>query len=84
MKTVLDQDEEVSKSLNLFGSMLVMDGEDVVTIICKRATPCGMAIKVGKSTLWLFPCGGYVKRSKCKESSPMTMFKWKQAKDHNM
>jgi hypothetical protein len=67
MKTMLDQDEEVSKSLKLFGSMLVMDGEDVVTIICKHTTPCGMAIKVGKSILWLFLCGGYVKRSKCKE-----------------
>ncbi len=83
MKTTLDQDEEVNKSLKLFCSVLVMDGENVVTIICKRATPCGMVMKVGKSTLWLFLCGGYVKRSKCKESSPMAMFKWKQTKDRN-
>jgi hypothetical protein len=48
MKIALDQDEEVSKSLKLFGSMLVMDGEDVVTIICKRATPCGMTVKAGE------------------------------------
>jgi hypothetical protein len=77
MKTTLHHDEEVNKSLKLFGSMLVMDGENVVTIICKCATPCGMAMKVEKSTFWLFLCGGYVKRSKCKESSPMAMFKWR-------
>ncbi len=74
MKTTLDQDEDVSKS-KLFSSISVMDGEDVVTIICKRATLCGMAMKVGKFALWLFLCGCYVKRSKCKESSPMAMYK---------
>jgi len=58
--------------------MLVMDGEDVVTIICRHATPCGMATKVGKSILWLFLCGGYVKGSR--SQGPMAMFK--QAKDH--
>jgi hypothetical protein len=82
MKTTLNQDEEVSKNLKLFGSILVMDGEDVVTIICKHAILCGMATEVWKFTLWLFLCGGYVKKSKCKESSPMAMFKWRQAKNH--
>ncbi len=34
VKTNFDQDEELSKSLKLFGSLLVTNGKQVVVIIC--------------------------------------------------
>ncbi len=73
-KESFDQDEELSFSLELFGFVLLMDGNNIVAIICHKIIPLEMASKFVTNAFWLIHNGGYVERSKCKSSSPMAMF----------
>jgi len=64
-----DQDEKLSKNVELFGLMLLMDDDGVVAIICYKAILEKEATKYGDEGLWLFQYGDYVERSKLKKSS---------------
>jgi len=72
MKRGFDQDEELNESLQLFGYVLVMDSNVIVTIIYHKAIE--PTTTLGYKALWLAHNGGYVERSKCKEFITMTMF----------
>jgi hypothetical protein len=74
VKKGFDQDEELSKNVELFGFMLLMDDDGVVAIICYKAILEKEAMKYGDKTLWLFRNGGYIERSKLKKSSLIAMF----------
>jgi hypothetical protein len=65
-KESFDQDKELSFSLELFGFVLLMDGNNIVAIICHKIIPLEMASKFVMNALWLIHNGGYVERSKCK------------------
>jgi hypothetical protein len=54
--------------------MFLMDIGNIVTIICHLNMLREMATKYGGQTLWFSWHGGYVEKSKCKESSLMAMF----------
>lgn len=56
-----------------------MNGKDIVTIICHKVISKGMALSCAEKVSLLFCNGGYVKHSKCNDSSPMAMFDWKYA-----
>jgi hypothetical protein len=58
-----------------------MDDDGVVAIIYHKAIFKKEALKYGDKILWLFQNGGYVKRSKLKESSLIAMFGWRWAQD---
>jgi hypothetical protein len=73
-KETFDQNEELNFSSELFGFVLLMDGDNIVAIVCHRVIPLKMASKFVMKTLWLFRNNGYVKRSQCKKSNPMAMF----------
>jgi hypothetical protein len=61
-----DQDKELSFSSELFGFLLLMDGDNIVGMVCHKIIPLEMASKFVTNALWLIHNGGYVKRSKCK------------------
>ncbi len=73
-KETFDQDEEFNFSSELFGFVPLMDGDNIVAIVCHRVIPLKMASKFVTKTFWLFHNSGYVKRSECKKSNPMAMF----------
>ncbi len=49
-----DQDLKLNKNVELFGFMLLMDDDGVVTIICCKAILEKEAMKYGDKALWLF------------------------------
>ncbi len=61
--------------------MLLMDDDSVVAIICHKAILEKEAMKYGGKTLWFYWNGGYVKRSKLKESSLIVIFGWRWVED---
>jgi hypothetical protein len=52
-----------------------------VAIICHKAILEKEAMKYGGKTLWFYWNGGYVKRSKLKESSLIVIFGWRWVED---
>ncbi len=81
VKINFDQDEEFNKSLKLFGSLLVMDGEQVVVVICQPTIPIEVTTYAIEIAFWLFQHVGFVEMSKCKDTSPMVMFRWRWARE---
>jgi hypothetical protein len=58
-----------------------MDDDSVVAIISYKVILENEATKNGHKVLWLSRNGGYVERSKLKNSSLIAMFGWRWAQD---
>ncbi len=68
--------------MELFGSIFLMDIDNIVSNICHLNMLREMATQYGGQILWFSWHGGYVKKTKSKESNLMAMFGLKWTKDY--
>jgi len=47
VQSTFDQDEELSKSLELFWLLLLMDDDQIVIVICQQTISHNMTMKLG-------------------------------------